>query len=30
MNILLRAANIEIFQNKGMNTSFVFSMALST
>jgi hypothetical protein len=30
MNISLRAANIEIFQDKGMNTSFVFSTASST
>jgi hypothetical protein len=29
-NILLRAADIEIFQDKGMNTSFVFSTASST
>jgi hypothetical protein len=30
MNISLRAANIEIFEDKGMNTSFVFSTASST
>ena len=30
MNISLRAANIEIFQDKGMNTAFVFSTSAAT